>query len=235
MNKILILTIMSGIMITVIVIGLLSLSKPEQLRMDEIVENFTKANEYVQKNTNHFVTEREYYVVMRMAEGDPDKAIEILNDPDYPQKFYDETGHLPDEKPREMYPEILKRLSDNYSYIKENTNHEFTRDEYSDVMRLSNGDPIKAVKILNDPDFPQKFYDETGHFPAEKRPEMFPAILEKLSDNYSYIKENTNHEFTEDEYSFVMRLSNGDPIKAVKILNDPDFPQKFYDETGSLP
>ena len=85
-------------MITVIVIGLLSLSKPEQLRMDAIVENFTKANEYVEDNTNHVLTEREYYVVMRMAEGDPDKAIEILNDPDYPQKFYDETGSLPDEK-----------------------------------------------------------------------------------------------------------------------------------------
>ena len=64
---------------------------------------------------------------------------------------------------------------------------------------------------------------------------MYPAILEKLSDNYSYIKENTNHEFTADEYSGVMRLSNGDPIKAVKILNDLDFPQKFYDESGSLP
>ncbi|HEY4680548.1 MAG TPA: hypothetical protein VIH04_04705 [Nitrosarchaeum sp.] len=154
-----------GIIITTTAIGLSSLQKPEQLRMDEIVENFTKAYEYVEENTNHELTEREYYMVTRMASGDLDKAIEILNDPDYPQKFYDETGYLPDGKKPEMYPEILKRSSDNYSYIKENTNHEFTRDEYSSVMRLSDGDPIKSVNIFNDPDYPQKFYDETGSLP----------------------------------------------------------------------
>src|SRR5680860_1217894 len=111
--------------------------------MEEYVELFTKSYNYVQDNANHVVNEREYYVVMRMANSDLKKAVEILNDPDYPQKFYDETGYLPDEKKPEMYPEILKRLSDNYSYIKENVNYEFTGDEYSSVMRLSNADPKK--------------------------------------------------------------------------------------------
>ncbi|MGY5149913.1 MAG: hypothetical protein ACW9W3_07600 [Candidatus Nitrosopumilus sp. bin_68KS] len=167
MNKILILIMISGIIIFTSVIGLLSLSEPkvEEVSMDELIAKAHNTYLYVKQNTNHALLEREYYVVMNMVNDDPDKAIEIFNDPDYPQKFYDETGYLPDEKKSEIYPEILKRLSDNYSYIKENVNHGFTRDEYSSVMRLSNADPIKAVAIFNDPDYPEKFYDKNDSLP----------------------------------------------------------------------
>ena len=151
----------------VIILGLTSLPEPEVglINFDEMIEEFTKTYNYVEENTSRPVTEREYYAVMRLASSDPDKAIEIFNDPDYPHKFYDETGYLPDEKTPEMYPIILKSSIDNFSYIKENTNRKFTSDEYSSVMRLSNADPIKAVEIFNDPGYPEKFYDENGLLP----------------------------------------------------------------------
>jgi len=61
------------------------------------------------------------------------------------------------------------------------------------------------------------------------------SILQNARDTYTYVQENANYGFTEREYSAVMRLASNDPDKAIEIFNDPDYPHKFYDETGYVP
>lgn len=94
MKNILFLSIILIIIIVVSVLGLLSLSEPE-LTIDEMTSNFQSDLLYVEQNVNHGFNEREYSAVMRLANDDLDRSIEIFNDPEYPEKFYDETGYLP--------------------------------------------------------------------------------------------------------------------------------------------
>ncbi len=215
-----------------------SLPEPERdgdVNMAELLAKMEKKYDYIQQNTNWF-NERSYSAVIKLAKGDPEKAIEIFNDPDYPQKFYDESGYLPGDQSRAKYPDILKRVTDTHSYIKENTDYEFDRVEYSAVMRLSKADPVLAVEIFNDPGFPEKYYDTNGALPERGATLVnYSDILKQATDRYSYIKENSNYEFNSEEYSAAVRLSSADPVVAVEILNDPGFPEKYYDEYGRFP
>ncbi len=97
MNKILILTIVSLLPILIVITLTLSLSQSEigLVDMDELSKMARERYDYVEQNTNHIFTEREYSAVMRLADGDPKRAVEIFNDPDYPENFYDDTGTLP--------------------------------------------------------------------------------------------------------------------------------------------
>lgn len=96
MKNILFLPIILIIIIVVSVLGLLSLSEPSpELTMGDSIENFQRDLLYVEENTNHGFTEREYSAVMRLANHDLDRAVEIFNDPEYPEKFYGEDGTLP--------------------------------------------------------------------------------------------------------------------------------------------
>lgn len=72
-----------------------SITIESELTIDGMISNFRSNVLYVEQNVNHGFTEREYSAVMRLANSDLDRAIEIFNDPDYPEKFYDETGYLP--------------------------------------------------------------------------------------------------------------------------------------------
>lgn len=84
------------IIISASALGFLSLPKPDpipaMMDMDGLVEMDQKDYDYVRENVNHGIATREYKAVMDMVNGDLDRAIEIFNDPEYPEKFYDETG-----------------------------------------------------------------------------------------------------------------------------------------------
>lgn len=84
----------------VIVVGsaitLFSFSSEDPVLIDELLQKSYDTYMYVEENTERGFTEREYSAVMRLANNDPDKAIEIFNDPEYPEKFYDKTRHILD-------------------------------------------------------------------------------------------------------------------------------------------
>lgn len=88
------LTIVSLLPILAVIV-LTSLSQPEPVMMDDLLKKVQEKYDYINQHANREVPSREYSAVMHLANDDLKRAVEILNDPDYPEKFYDENGVLP--------------------------------------------------------------------------------------------------------------------------------------------
>ncbi len=58
----------------------------------EAINKFARDGDYVQQYVDFFITDHEWYRVYGLANGDPEKAIEIFNHSDYPFNVFDLNG-----------------------------------------------------------------------------------------------------------------------------------------------
>ena len=138
-----------------------------------------------------------------------------------------ETGRLTAEE----FRMVMENKDRDFWYVLEQFDFPISEREFIWVYGyLAKGDVEEAIKIFSDPNYPESVFkgpssSETGMLSAEE----FREAIETSERVYQYIQERADVPVLEREFSWVyVYLAKGDVEEAIKIYNDPHYPELMF-------